>query len=562
MIMATDLPPDSATSPAGAGCWIDTVAITVVAVIALSACLRWTGIDKIHVNGINDQSGYIAAARSLADTGRITGHKIYPSFLLQQTSKSVFYMPGFYVCLAASYKLLGYGVFQSLLPNLMAFVVAAICTYLIGRRLYHRSVGLLAAGLFIFYPPNLFFACTAMSEMCITAAAVGAMCVFVYLSPRARLLVGPMLLVIPFLFRESNAFVVIPMAALIWAGATRRRRFVTTSAFLVAAVVVLGIVDVSPLAAGRPSFIKAAVFNDSPAAAFSDAFALEHVHPHTADWIHALGGQCWINARLCVVRVFTDHSSYQMPSMLPLLLAIPIGLLWGIEKRNAFAIGSALLVACAIGFICVFNGVREEKSLRLAMFVAPWVAILAAQMWMALAAFISRKTTRMPGSVIPAIAVIALACVAFPTVRTAVQFFRRYDGFDRATTSIVELLHHDNQTLLVGPPGLCMPYCHVHYPVLYSFVPANDRTFELLRNRYAIGTAIIDSTSTVTGNELAKAGLKLHHHITYAGATVAVYQRPANEAVAAKWPVADEIIPSAFLHLPATPVATPPKKRR
>ena len=109
-----------------------------------------------------------------------------------EPTKTVFYMPSYYLALATSYKLFGFGAFQSLLPSLVSFVLAAVCTCLIARRFYGRTAGWLAAILFIAFPPNLFFACVAMSEMAVTASAVIALCVFIYLPPRARLYVGPL----------------------------------------------------------------------------------------------------------------------------------------------------------------------------------------------------------------------------------------------------------------------------------------------------------------------------------------------------------------------------------
>ena len=553
--------------------FIDVLAVSLVAILAACVCLRWMGIDQIHVNGANDQSGYIAAARSLAETGHITGHKIYPSFLLQHASKSVFYMPGFYVCLAGSYKLFGFGVFQSLLPSLIGFVIAAICTCLIARRFYGRRVGWLAAGLFIFFPANLFYACTAMSEMTVTATAAMALCAFVYLSPRARLFIGPILAVIPFLFRDTNAFIVVPMAVLVWADRSQvSHRWLRAALFLMASVLVLSIVNFSPIVAGRPSFIKAAIFNDSPSAAFSDAYALRNVGTTAADWARALTDQFFINGRLCLASMFSKFGDHPMPSLLifwmpMLLLAIPIGLAWGVYQRDALAVACALLMLCAFCFIFAFNGMREKKALRLVMFGIPLIAVVAARVSLGLASWLDERLRRSKGSTesrafrLASVVPLCAACFAFPAVYSAVIDFREWDGFDAAFTSILESLHHDDKTLLVGPPGLCQPYVFKHYPLFYSFVPTNAATFDLLRARYTIGTAILESGSALTPQDLAKAGLKLHHRIIYAGATVTVYQRPLTNVYAERWPLPDETIPPGFLHMPEPPRA-PSKKRR
>lgn len=571
----------------------DVVGVSLLAVVLACVGLHWTGIHRIHVNGANDQVGYITAARELVDHGRITGHLIYPSCLLQKAKKSVFYMPGFYCCLAASYKLFGFGAIQSLLPSLVGYITATACTYLIARRFYGRGTGWLAAALFAGYPPNLFYACNAMSEMSVTASAVAAFCAFVYLPRRGRLFAGPALLVIPFLFRDTNAFLVAPMAVILcaeggvpgfgchWQLACQRLlhnrntggqaargtrvlgRLSGAAGFVLASVVLLGLVNASPVAAGRPSFIKAAVFDDSPATAFGDAIAQENLRPGAGDWARALAHQFVDNARFCFIAVTTKLNTFDAGSMMPLLLVVPLGLGWGMFKRDSLALACGAFVLIMLCFIFAFNGVREGKGLRLAMVGAPFAVVLAARLWLGLcvAAAGVMKRPALAGA-FAVMAPIGLLFVAVPAVWRVAGEFKKYDNFDPAVTSIIEGLGHDDRTLLVGPPGLCLPYVYQHYPVFWSFVPSNEATFKLLSAKWTIDTAVLESDTILTAADMERAGLALYRRITLAGATVTVYKRPTRDGKSGAWPLADQLIAPEVLGLPEPPPPPPPPRRR
>src|SRR5262249_3929997 len=161
----------------------------------------------LHLTGLggslNDQVGYITTARKLAETGRLSSSCHYPSLLSQQTTKDYLYMPGFYCLLAGSYRLFGYGVLQSELPSLVCCAASTLLTYRVAPRVYGRRVGLLASLLVAAYPPHLVFAFTAMMETPVVAAAMAALCAFVYLPRERRPYLTPLVLIIPFLFRET-----------------------------------------------------------------------------------------------------------------------------------------------------------------------------------------------------------------------------------------------------------------------------------------------------------------------------------------------------------------------
>src|SRR5438552_3295912 len=180
---------------------IDLLGVTLLGMIILCACDETVGKKRIRGIINNDAVGYTSAARTLAASGKLVNHIVYPSTLSQRTTKSVLYMPGFYLCLAASYKLFGYGIAQSMLVSQVCYLVSAACAYLVALRFFDRRTALLSAVFFLAYPGNMYFAITAMSEMSVVASAAIAFCAFVYVPRRWMLWVGPVLLIIPFLFR-------------------------------------------------------------------------------------------------------------------------------------------------------------------------------------------------------------------------------------------------------------------------------------------------------------------------------------------------------------------------
>jgi len=61
---------------------------------------------------------------------------------------------------------------------------------------------------------------------------------------------------------------------------------------------------------------------------------------------------------------------------------------------------------------------------------------------------------------------------------------------DQGILAEVEAFHHDDRKLLVCHPTPGLIYALRHYPVKWSFIPANGRTWELMLMRYEVGTVI------------------------------------------------------------------------
>jgi hypothetical protein len=260
-------------------------------IVILFAGSRVVNVNEPHLWGpLNDQIAYINVARSLLEKGRLESNTVLPSTLWQKNKNDVLYMPGHPAAIALSYKLFGVGAFQSVIPSLLSYLIAMLAIYFIGVRCYSPTVGLIASLLFALFPTVLFFALTAMAELTFVAAFTAAVCGCLYLPHRWRPWLGPFCLAVPFLFRETAAFVAIPLGLFFW-WEQRDKLAWRSVVFVFLTVVVLAMIFRADFSAGRPSLWKAGIFGDWHAV-YDDAIAQQAIsHPAWHDWLRIVPGR-------------------------------------------------------------------------------------------------------------------------------------------------------------------------------------------------------------------------------------------------------------------------------
>ena len=92
----------------------------------------------------------------------------------------------------------------------------------------------------------------------------------------------------------------------------------------------------------------------------------------------------------------------------------------------------------------------------------------------------------------------------------------------------LQSIRHDNRLVLVTPVELPFEYLYAHYPVRWSFVPLDQRTFHLLNETTPVGTVVLESSTTetrLTAAELAAEGFNLVETTLLDGHEYVVYQR-------------------------------------
>ena len=537
----------------------DLLGIILVAIIILIA--GNTAVGRKQIRGIvdNDAVGYITAARHLANTGEIVSHVIYPSTLSQPVTKTRLYMPGYYWNLAVVYKLFGYGTNQSLFVSRFGYTLGAVCTYLIGLRFFNRRVAVAAALFFLIYPANLYFAQTAMAESSVVAAAAVAFTIFVYLPRRWMAWVGPILVLIPFLYRETGAFLAVPMAVVLLLSPTSEGRgylhhFGQALLFLTLSVVLLGAVYMSPISKGRPSLITLDIFVPDLDAEriYRDSVAWDELKPTRQEWRHKLAERFVDNCKALLRRYDRRKREATIPMLLPLLAAIPRGFIFGAWKRDPIALGGAAMLLVTICFVCTFYSVYYDRPLRVSMFALPLVALMFARVWdtgfSLLIRWLPREDQLWP-QVIIAVCVLAwFMPISFKAFKDLVS----RDVEDERAAIRVETLNHDDSTVVAGPPQLGIPYLALHPDSTYSFVPANRRTLDRLNEKVRLTTLILDPEDTVdlTPEDILASGLRLYRRAVLDDRHYLIYRRPKFAGEADTWQSDKEVKWSARLRNP------------
>jgi hypothetical protein len=452
-------------------------------------------VQEFHVTGNYimsvDQVGYITTARWLAETGELRSHLIFPAHL--DDPRWRLYMPGIYYVLAANHVLLGPGPVAWRVPAMVSFVVSAVLVFLIGLRTYGRREGLVAAGLFMLFPPMAAFAFTAMPQLPFVAVCAVAFCAFVYLPARLQVYLVPALLVPPFLFRETGALLVIPMA-LVLAGRRGQRPWTVLLA-IAGSVSVLYLVLQWQLALGKgmlPVFGGINYANAFPAPA----------PPLTVD-------NLWRNVAATVssnIDVLRRHGARQgviQPLeviLIMTLLALGRGLVRTSRGlRDTLPIGAGLLAVVVATMLTTLHTWSFYRGLRSMLFTFPLLAVCVAPLVTAWAAWLERRFPFRRTAV-----VVGLACAAGLLLVGAgwsKEHLRPHFGTEKGkqTVALLESLGLADDGVLVAPWDVSRDYALRRYPQRLSFVPSNTRTLRLLAATHPVRTVIV-GTNTRAGN--------------------------------------------------------------
>lgn len=403
-------------------------------ILSLGLCLVDT--SKPHLWGpLNDQIGYTNVARSLLANGTVQSNTIFPSTLWQNATKDVLYMPGHPAAIAVSYKLFGIGPFQSILPSMVSYLIAMLAIYLIGARFYSSLAGLVASLLFALFPPILFFAYTAMLELTFVAAFTAAVCACLYLPHRLRPWLGPLCLGVPFLFRETTAFVAVPLGLYFWL--ERRDKLAWRSVVFVAlSVVLLTALYRSDLSAGRPSLVKANIFGDWHAV-YDDATAQQAAsNPSWQDWMKVLPARTLRNVKFLFFN--PDFAPFVTGGNYILLLVTALVGLAAIGRRDKLAWSFSALNVIAITALVTLFSVPGYRAIRYLIFAYALNVVVIAPL---LVKAISRAGARRLMIVVTASAgAAALSLSTLGVVKNIYKFFADRQVINRGRLAVFEVV--------------------------------------------------------------------------------------------------------------------------
>jgi len=464
--------------------WSGCVAVAIVATGMLAVHSRYYDPGRLHINGqwtlLVDQVYYTTTAKTLVDSGELRSSVIMPA-LIPGGSQRV-YMPGYFCALAAFYGLFGFGDVQSLLPSLAGYLLSAVLTYWIGRRLAGPAVGLIASFLFIVFPGNFFYAFTAMSELSITAACLAAFSIHLLVPPRFRNLATPVLLIIPFLFRETSSLLVLPMLA---AGFRRddARRWVKLLATGAASVVTLWLVQQWQYATGLIQFkvVPSTQFTFN----YGDATAPPPAGGTFSDWAAKWQANLGELMQLLTTRV----ASPEGVAAVMIIAFTAVAITTGIARRRTTLLPLAYGLL-GLGSIAIIVGLYEVpgyKFTRVAMYTFPFLALAVAPV---IGRWIELENARLRWKVA---GILAAALVAGSIMTSRVAGPQVVMGDDRAEqdNAFLDTLNHPQGTVLAAPYWIAFDYTHRRYPLVYSFLPDNDPSLLILCKAYNVGTLVV-----------------------------------------------------------------------
>ena len=513
--------------------------VSLFAVLVLLVSAPLVDLSRIHLGPpdrhLNDQVGYITAARTLSQTGRLQSHIIYPSTLYQKTTKDYLYLPGHYYALAASYSIFRYGILQSYLPNLAAYLFCAVCLYLIGTRLYSIRLGFIAAALFILFPINILYAYTGMSEMTMVFSALLPVLIFIYLPERWRPALGGLALIIPLLFRETAIFLVIPLGLLIFR--FQKKYLFPAIIFVTISLAVSGIVLSSGIATGRPSLLLANIFDERFETVYRDAVAMRSISPEIGDWLPAVAEKIQTNLEFLINPVLKLDFSFDLILFYLVLFLMLVNIVVGWRRREMLLLSSGLFSFCVFLALLSFYAIFSYRGLRVMLFTLPLSLLGSAQiLHSALAERVSKSARAIfrfaPFALFAGLAVVSLVMTALMANR-----FTSMDSLDDQNLAFMEQLGHDDQTLLVAPYEFSLNYVYRHYPVRFSFVPKNRETLELLAQGYAIGSLVlprVEFEDHFSATDFERYGLAYSETVEYGGEAYLVWRAtPGPQAEAA-----------------------------
>jgi len=195
------------------------VELTLAAILGVAFLLRaaWIAIADPQPDSIycGDPFFYDAFGRFLA-AGK--------GFIQVNGQPTAQWPPGYPAMLAVIFKLLGHKIILAKLLNVLLGTATCLVAYLIGRKLFSRGAGLIAAAVLAVFPGQVFSPTLLMSEVPATFLVATFVCLVAYfavdsLSWRLAAAVGAFIGLISFV-RGETIFLALPLVV-VWAVATR-----------------------------------------------------------------------------------------------------------------------------------------------------------------------------------------------------------------------------------------------------------------------------------------------------------------------------------------------------
>ncbi len=456
--------------------------ILLLTAFVLAAFSTRFDLSRIHASGfnnyLNDQIEYVSVARNWSETGRLESSIVYPSAIEHGEYR---HLPGHAVLIAIAYSIFGDTTLSYLLPSLLAALLIPALTFSIASKVYDRRTGWLSALFTMMFAPFIVFSFTAMPETTFVVAGLAGLSLLLAAGSRVRALLVVPTLLLPFLFRETGAFLIFPFIVV---ATTVKRRMVAI--FATSTLIITGVYSLI-VAPGSGALFKANLVGASERIKYGDA-----VFASSPLSVHELFMGCVRNAseQLTVLADGFSRapSSLQYASLLLVLLATIAVLSVSIRRRDRFGIGVGMTSLVLWFFLIALYQVDAFVGMRMTLFLVPFLAIAAFGL-------VRGKVATRVATVITSL--LVLGQIHF--VLLVAPELSRNDEFDDRAIAFIEATEHDPGKLLVAPLRLAQAYALKRHPARISLQPSNVETLALLMKRYEIGSLIYSESQLSDG---------------------------------------------------------------
>jgi 4-amino-4-deoxy-L-arabinose transferase-like glycosyltransferase len=459
-------------------------------ILLVSSKFLWTG--HLHTSALdfslNDQTGYVTTARNIAEKGRYESTVYYPAKIIYYKSSNLPpYMPGNYYIRAAFFYLFGYSVFIAFLPNLLAFIGSIILLFLIAKKFFDTKIAYITVFLFMLFPPFVLYSFSAMQEMLFVFACLLSFYLFIRLPSKNRYIYGGFTTLLPFLVRETAAFMIFGFAIMILLE-YKHQRFRNALAFIAISLSLFFLVYSLPLIADRPPTFYGRLTN-SNLIDFNNV-SLENIHlTYMATvkllWSHFLSNVTLFRFMLTSWPWHTGFAFFVINLFLFIVCILFLFLSRSINKPFALFYMSTFLIMCLALFL--FYDYYGYTGLRLLLFMLPFSLCIIARSLVSLRLLMK--------STIAIISILFIFTINIYFWGSSLQSFHvefvNSDRYDQKCADFLDSIGVFSANFFIAPPQISLDYVNRHYPIKWSFIPANDETLMLLADKFPIDILII-----------------------------------------------------------------------
>ena len=484
---------------------------------------------------LNDQINYITVTRHLVDFGHFIipnqyqgiGTIIVPDFLKLKTTR--LYMPGYYLYSAIFYKLLGSKGFIYVLPNILAYFFSAGLIFFIAKRLYEVQTALLSTLLFIFFPLNILFALTAMSEMTLVFIGLLTFATLILLPMKLKSYAIPLLIAVVYLFKQNEILLIIPMLAYLY---DQQKVSWKKLLFILFATMALcfGIQTWQEMQGLLPLHARLVSAYQPNAAEF-----LNGIHYFYSALLNNLN----------TLRIKYSPDWGETPYV-PIISAIEILILFSVSlmssyydsKKTWFPIScSMLLLAMFFSCISIYSGILITV-LRMLMIGAPFIMIQTARVLSFQRKLESSFTALTLDSsfrwndVFKKMLISIYLLISLFSCAVSAANIKMQAKISQNDNQFIESVHPIPQQMLLAPLEIVLEYTYRHYPQLISITPDNSKTLLALNQFSPVGTVIIPDRlmqQKFNAEDFTRIGLISSEHKFYNGVWYSIFKRETHD---------------------------------